>query len=253
MNVLRFKLVLHGCTGKASGTPRAFTLVEVLVVIAVIAILVALLLPAINAARAAARRTQCMNNMRQIGVAITNFAGAHNGRFPRTHHDGNEQSWIYTVAPFMEEVDRVRICPDDPHGDVRVDHRGTSYVLSGYICMDGEGSILRLNRIPSTSRTITVFEGANGRDPQSFFFEHAHPSSWFTPARVRLKRVWEKLADEIQPDRHSGHAAHYLYADAHVETITQEDVAAWVDEGYNFTLPGAGHRDSPLPAAFVRE
>jgi prepilin-type N-terminal cleavage/methylation domain-containing protein len=58
-----------------------FTLVELLVVIAIIAILVALLLPAINAAREAARRTQCINNVRQICIAINNHASAH-GTYP---------------------------------------------------------------------------------------------------------------------------------------------------------------------------
>ena len=58
-----------------------FTLVELLVVIAIIAILVALLLPAINAAREAARRTQCINNVRQICVAIANHESTH-GSYP---------------------------------------------------------------------------------------------------------------------------------------------------------------------------
>ena len=90
------------------------TLVELLVVIAIIGMLVALLLPAIQAARASARAASCKNNLRQIGIAIQQFCETHNGDFPETMHSGNDRSWVYTLAPYLENVDAIRICPEDP-------------------------------------------------------------------------------------------------------------------------------------------
>jgi prepilin-type N-terminal cleavage/methylation domain-containing protein len=92
-------------------SPRtAFTLVEVLVVIAIIAILVALLLPAINAARAAARRMSCANNLRQLGIALANFESAR-GHFPASWtataptQSGDLDGWSAQaqLLPYLEE------------------------------------------------------------------------------------------------------------------------------------------------------
>jgi prepilin-type N-terminal cleavage/methylation domain-containing protein len=81
-----------------------FTLVELLVVIAIIGILVALLLPAIQAAREAARRTQCSNHLKQVGLAVQNYHGARNQLPPSRVLDGR-QTWLALILDYMEEAD----------------------------------------------------------------------------------------------------------------------------------------------------
>lgn len=81
---------------------KAFTLVELLVVIAIIGILVGLLLPAVQAAREAARRMQCSNNLKQLGLAAHNYESAFK-TFPPAGVDTNEMSWAVMMLPFLEQ------------------------------------------------------------------------------------------------------------------------------------------------------
>jgi prepilin-type N-terminal cleavage/methylation domain-containing protein len=89
---------------------RGFTLIELLVVIAIIAILIALLLPAVQQAREAARRTQCRNNLHQLGLALHNYHDTHN-TFPmgKGHDTGLGAtslhiSWATSILPFVDEA-----------------------------------------------------------------------------------------------------------------------------------------------------
>lgn len=95
----------------------AFTLIEILIVITIIGVLMALLLPAVQASREAARRTQCQNNLKQLGLAVQNHLSAHKhypsggwgytwvGDPDRGFAEKQPGGWIYNLLPFIERTD----------------------------------------------------------------------------------------------------------------------------------------------------
>ncbi|HVJ81743.1 MAG TPA: DUF1559 domain-containing protein, partial [Planctomycetia bacterium] len=92
-----------------------FTLIELLVVIAIIGVLIALLLPAVQMAREAARRSSCTNNLKQIGIALTNYAETH-----RTYPFGWDRhgtAWSAMILPYIEYAalyDRINFVETGP-------------------------------------------------------------------------------------------------------------------------------------------
>ncbi len=231
---------------KRSMTPRlskrsAFTLVELLVVIAIIGVLIAMLLPAVQAARAAARRTECANNMRQVGLATIMYCDTHRGNFPSTAHDADPtKAWIYTIAPYMEDVDVIRMCPDDQKRSERLAAKMTSYVLNAYVTdtsLRNIGAITNRNKLPAVSKTILAFELTDRENrPVDDHDDHVHSNKWFLASHIANKRVFEVMNGEVSTDRHAD-GAHYLYADSRVEFIASDTIAEWCLSGNNFVKP----------------
>ena len=95
---------------KSRNRRRAFTLIELLVVIAIIAVLIALLLPAVQQAREAARRTQCKNNIKQLGLSLHNYHDTFN-LFPyasnfnvNTTSNAINHTWVEAVLPYVDQA-----------------------------------------------------------------------------------------------------------------------------------------------------
>ncbi len=159
MNRRTVQLVSKALPGSSRPTvPHAFTLIELLVVIAIIAVLVALLLPAVQQAREAARRTQCRNHLKQIGIALHNYLDSHgafppSGCFPAASA-GAYKGWSAQarLLPFLEQVNLgaridwregyesqpevtsaripVYLCPDEVNDRARPDGPLTHYPLN---------------------------------------------------------------------------------------------------------------------------
>ena len=220
------------------------TLIELLVVIAIIAVVSAMVGVAVRSVKNSSLKTKSMANMRTIGTAMVVYSGDNNGDFPRSAHTDEEESWIYSLAPYLEKLDELRVCPADPRAAERLKAKNTtSYTLNEYICVPSLDRFGRVKedftnriRLAVPSRTITVFIGADGLD-LGVSNDHTHSRNWIK---------WSSVLSDIQPDRfRSGKPnanrtdgeSHYLYADGHVETHPALWLKEQIDRFRNPAIP----------------
>lgn len=143
--------------------PRAFTLIELLVVIAIIAVLIALLLPAVQQAREAARRTQCKNNLKQIGLALHNYLDAHSV-FPPSYCVSNTSGGAWSIhARILPYIDQANLFAK---ADLQVGYssppNSTSGVTETQVPSYGCPSEVNLRLRPGTTNHFPTTYAFNG-------------------------------------------------------------------------------------------
>lgn len=211
---------------------RAFTLVELLVVISIIALLISMLLPALKGAREQAKQTACLSNMKNMGLAVQMYVQSNRDAFPLSRDHGGYQDggWINELAPYAGNKLLYR-CPADrstnwfdaAHPEalaVRENSYATNIYMSPELPPDPFAAddaprfgFTRMSTVRNPVETIYIGEYRDTRAGE-IVYDHFHVDRWLPDAAGQI----QDPALEVAIGRHGKKVENYSFADGHAES-----------------------------------
>ncbi|HSI21253.1 MAG TPA: prepilin-type N-terminal cleavage/methylation domain-containing protein [Verrucomicrobiae bacterium] len=212
-------------------TSWAFTLIELLVVIAIIAILAAILFPVFAQAKAAAKKTSCLSNARQVGIGFMLYAQDADDYFPLKNFPTDSSSWTGTTQPYIKSKS-ILMCPSDDSANWKTPLaspgfgkdglRRSSYFSNAWL--SGDGPYPSYTSVGSPASVIYLAESA-----KDITRDHFAPFNWIqeTPPNPMFNgfmngMTWDsakKETTELAIRRHT-EGANYANVDGHAQYAT---------------------------------